>query len=171
MAATDSTFLERFSENIDQLSTSELERRCYHTANSVEIRSAGILQVIDHGTEPPFGEPSRYDSAVAYASMTVNFVHRTARDYLVETEDGRSLWQMIGISAEDVYSRIVQASLLSYRIWKFGPGDCDPDRFYRFYRIHHRFIGVEEFLESVRWTRKKTSGTHQARLLSRIEAA
>ncbi|KAJ3536752.1 hypothetical protein NM208_g6589 [Fusarium decemcellulare] len=160
MAAMDSTFLERFSENIGQLSMSELERRCCHTANSVETRSAGILQVIKNDIEPC--DPGRYGSAVAYASMTVNFVHRTARDYLVETEDGRSLWQMIDIPTEDIRSRLVQASLLRCQIWKFDSNliwSIPPSN------------SVDAFLESIRWTRKKTGKVHQARLLSRIEAA
>ncbi|KAF5011642.1 hypothetical protein FDECE_2265 [Fusarium decemcellulare] len=163
MAATDVAFSEQFSERLDELSTNELERRCRQTANSVVIRSAGLLQVVQREPESIFSyDPDPYESAVVYSRMTVGFVHRTARDYLVETEDGRSIWQTNSISTEDVYSRLVHASLLRRQIWKNTPmlhNDMSPHG------------SLESFLKSIRWTRTKAGKAHQARLLSVIEMA
>ncbi|WAO84597.1 NACHT domain-containing protein [Fusarium falciforme] len=111
MAATDATVLDRFLDRGEEFPTAEIDKRCSHVARAVEIRSAGLLEVSN--------ELSRGNSLEHYADMQVLFIHRTARDFLLENEDGRRLWQTREISVNDARTRLIRACLLRCHVWPF----------------------------------------------------
>ncbi|KAH7234098.1 hypothetical protein B0J15DRAFT_571685 [Fusarium solani] len=117
MAAADASVLDRFLDRGEEFSTAEIDKRCSHVVRAVEIRSAGLLEVSN--------ELPRGNSLEHYADMQVLFIHRTARDYLLENEDGRRLWQTSEISVNDARTRLIRACLLRCYVWPF-PKDIGP---------------------------------------------
>lgn len=107
MVATEKPFLERYLNQNSCPSNREVESLCIRTMEVVSIRSAGLLEV--SGKEKLKSHPRelRYLDEVK-----VRFVHRTARDFLLDTENGRSLWQTPGVSPADIYARILKACIL-----------------------------------------------------------
>ncbi|KAI8689233.1 NACHT domain-containing protein [Fusarium keratoplasticum] len=152
MAAADATVLDRFLDRGEEFSTAEIDKRCSHVARAVEIRSAGLLEVSN--------ELPRRNSMVHYAKMKVLFIHRTARDFLLENEDGRRLWQTSEISVNDARTRLIRACLLRCYVWPF-PKD-----------IKHlfRYSELSSFLLSVSRTVDK-DGDPPEDLTSAIERA
>lgn len=111
MAATDATVLDRFLDRGEEFSTTEIDERCFQVARAVEIRSAGLLEVSN--------KLPRRNSLEHYANMKVMFIHRTARDYLLENEDGQRLWQTNEISVYDARTRLIKACLLRCHVERF----------------------------------------------------
>ncbi|KAJ4197252.1 hypothetical protein NW767_009144 [Fusarium falciforme] len=152
MAAADATVLDRFLDRGEEFSTTEIDKRCSHVVRAVEIRSAGLLEVSN-------GLP-RGNSLEHYADMKVLFIHRTARDYLLENEDGRRLWQTSEISVNDARTRLIRACLLRCHVW---PTLKDTGHF-------PRYSGLSSFLLSASRTVDK-DGVPPEDLTSAIERA
>ncbi|RSM00100.1 hypothetical protein CEP52_009340 [Fusarium oligoseptatum] len=93
MAATDPGLLDQVLDRSEELDTKEIDRRCSHIAKVVETRSAGLLEVSSEFVVEQALKQGQDISVAHHADMTVRFIHRTARDYLLDSEDGRSLWQ------------------------------------------------------------------------------
>ncbi|KAI8719792.1 NACHT domain-containing protein [Fusarium sp. LHS14.1] len=166
MAATDPTVLEQFLDRGEELSPVDLDRRCSRIAKAVETRSAGLLVL---SKEPPLprGRPGRYDTLEYYANTTVGFIHRTAFEYLLHTQEGRGLWQTSEISTNEALTRLVRACLLRCHIWKAS--------FNGYYPLPREegFSGPEElpsFLLSTKYLTEK-DGSPPLGLLSAIERA
>ncbi|RTE84797.1 hypothetical protein BHE90_000557 [Fusarium euwallaceae] len=119
MAATDPAVLDQFLDRGEELSTTEIDRRCSHIAKVVEIRSAGLLEVSSEFVVEQALQQGQDISVAHYADMTVRFIHRTARDYLLDSEDGRSLWQTDEVCTNEARTRLIRACLLRCHIWQF----------------------------------------------------
>ncbi|RSM18734.1 hypothetical protein CDV31_002454 [Fusarium ambrosium] len=118
MAATDLSVLDRFLDRSEELSTTEIDRRCSHIAKVVETRSAGLLEVSSEFVVEQALKQGQDISVAYHADMTVRFIHRTARDYLLDSEDGRSLWQTDEICKNEARTRLIRACLLRCHIWE-----------------------------------------------------
>lgn len=121
MAATDPAVLDQFLDRSEELSTTEIDRRCSHIEKVVETRSAGLLEVSsEFVVEQALSQQGQDASVVHHADMTVRFIHRTARDYLLDSEDGRNLWQTTEICTNEARTRLIRACLLRCHIWQFS---------------------------------------------------
>ncbi|KAH6876395.1 hypothetical protein B0T10DRAFT_566934 [Thelonectria olida] len=90
MAASSDDVLDRYLVHGETMTSSDLERRCQRTRAMVAVRSAGLLEVTGGTINKERLDPSLPNSAVLpYTNMLVQLVHRTALDFLIDTEDGR----------------------------------------------------------------------------------
>ncbi|KAM0441314.1 hypothetical protein ACHAPT_000623 [Fusarium lateritium] len=128
MAATDPAVLDKFLDRGHEFPAAELDRKCAHITKAVETRSAGLLEVSDDYVRKnsPMAhlaqclyQRGQHNALEHHADMTVRFIHRTARDYLLDSKDGRSLWQTSEISANEARTRLIKACLLRCYIWPF----------------------------------------------------
>ncbi|KAI8665127.1 NACHT domain-containing protein [Fusarium sp. Ph1] len=136
MAATNTSFLDKYLNQDDQVSGEELELLCRGTRNSIEAWSAGLLMVTntpdtdsDADSEDMSlrmtendGDSGTYydlDDLEFYANMTVGFVHRTARDFLLDEVEGQKLWKRVDVSREDLEAKLMKAVLMRCQLWEF----------------------------------------------------
>lgn len=129
MAATNTPFVHKYLNQDDQVSGEELEFLCQETRNAVEAWSAGLLMVtmapaVDR--DPPVDIPHSndrdsepYRDLECYANMVVSFVHRTARDFLLDEEEGQKLWKQVDISREDLKANLLKAALMRRQLFEF----------------------------------------------------
>jgi NACHT domain len=83
-----------FEQHEDFLQSSEFEEICSNTWQKIDSRCAGFLEVVHPNGEDeslrhlqfPLGTKSRY-----WRECEVDFLHRTAKDFLCYTSDGRRL--------------------------------------------------------------------------------
>ncbi|KAL2675642.1 hypothetical protein Neosp_011832 [[Neocosmospora] mangrovei] len=116
MAATDPAVLDQFLDRGDKFSLEDIERRCSRIEKALETRSAGLL-VVSKNPWPPSVLSDRYDILEHYTNTEVGFIHRTAIDYLLHTQEGRDLWQTSEISTNEALTRLIRACLLRCHIW------------------------------------------------------
>ncbi|RSL57756.1 hypothetical protein CEP54_008121 [Fusarium duplospermum] len=124
MAATNPSFLNKFLGQNDKVSKEKLELLCRDTRNSIEVWSADLLTVTT--TRDLYSESSLslndedcgpYDDLAFYANMTVGFVHRTARDFLLYEVEGQKLWKRADSPREDLRAKLVKAALMRGQLW------------------------------------------------------
>ncbi|UPK92477.1 hypothetical protein LCI18_003412 [Fusarium solani-melongenae] len=134
MAATNTWFLDKYLNQDDQVSTEKLELLCRNTRNSIEAWSAGLLMV----TIIPFetdGDSGPYCDLEFYINMKVGYVHRTARDFLLDEAEGQKLWKRVEVSREDLEAKLVKACLMKCQLWGFK--EPEREHFERFLMSIH----------------------------------
>jgi hypothetical protein len=77
-------------QRLGSLSPNALERSCRATINDVEVRCAGLLE-ITVGYDDPWKPPGIYTTLLPYKSLKIDFIHRTAYDFLLTTADGQAI--------------------------------------------------------------------------------
>jgi hypothetical protein len=130
MAAADTSFLDKYLNQNDQVSKEELELLCRDTRNSIEAWSAGLLMV----TMIPFetdGDSGPYCDLTCYDNMVVEFVHRTARDFLLDEVEGQKLWKRGDISQKVLQARLVKAVLMGCQLWNSKLWRQSTDHFFQ----------------------------------------
>ncbi|KAL2678740.1 hypothetical protein Neosp_009491 [[Neocosmospora] mangrovei] len=123
MAATNTSFLNKSLTQDDEVSKEELELLCRDTMNSIEAWSAGLLMVTMAYTGND-RDSGPYKDLEFYINMTVEYVHRTARDFLLDEAQGQKLWKRVDISREDLLPELVKAALMRCQLWRLR----DPTR-------------------------------------------
>ncbi|KAM6529814.1 hypothetical protein FALCPG4_007940 [Fusarium falciforme] len=120
MAATNTSFLGKYLNQDDQVSQEELELLCRNTRNSIEAWSAGLLMVtVTPSRFKNGGDSGPYCDLAFYADMMVEYVHRTARDFLLDEVEGQELWKQADVSWGDLAIKLVKASLMRCQLWQF----------------------------------------------------
>ncbi|KAI8716361.1 NACHT domain-containing protein [Fusarium sp. LHS14.1] len=97
MAATNTSFQDKYLNQDDKVSKEELESLCRDTRNSIEAWSAGLLTVTAGFNSRDSG-PGPYCDLEFYNNMTVECIHRTARDFLLKEAEGQKLWKRVDVS-------------------------------------------------------------------------
>ncbi|KLU91940.1 hypothetical protein MAPG_10889 [Magnaporthiopsis poae ATCC 64411] len=115
------------------LATSLL-RLCKATIRDAGIRCAGLLEsgpIPEKSLWPSDGDMSwhgrEYNDLAPYAmaAAELQFVHRTARDFLTDTKEGRKILDASTVSEWHVHRKLVEAYLASYRIFRSAPLSCE----------------------------------------------
>ncbi|RSL68838.1 hypothetical protein CEP53_002412 [Fusarium sp. AF-6] len=90
----------------------ELRRRCQAAVKIIRVRSAGLLEIFDV-PENDLG----YDFPF---SSLVDFIHRSAEDFLTDTQQGRAVWADHGMTYDLAFTKLYLARLasLSYSVGK-----------------------------------------------------
>lgn len=91
----------------------ELRRRCQTTVGMVQIRSAGLLEV--HDVYCISKDDPDYE---ALFDDGVRFIHRSAQDFLTDTQQGRAIWANHGMTYDSACTKLYLAltTVLSYLI-------------------------------------------------------
>lgn len=126
IASAEVYFLRGFLET-GLLSAQQLEERCKTTRDDINSRCAGLLEIsereghrvwegVGRRCQEPRGGP--YSPLLPYTDLTVDFIHRTAYDFLTNTLDGQAilLEEPHGPSPQE---RLIEAGLTRCVIWLF----------------------------------------------------
>ncbi|KAF5002568.1 hypothetical protein FDECE_10598 [Fusarium decemcellulare] len=102
VAATNDALLNRYTNHEPQSPELELNAMCQRILVLLEVGCAGLLNAIP--------DPAGHGIAHCYVSPS----HRTARDFLFETEEGRSLWDKCELTQEELLIKRTKALLAEY---------------------------------------------------------
>lgn len=100
----------------DGVTPSIITEKCESVVNFIDTRCAGLLE---YTQEPPRHDhiDSPYRDCSRFATLRVHFVHRTARDYLLHTEQGKHILNRDSSTSEDGICRIFRAWLAVGSLW------------------------------------------------------
>lgn len=97
------------------VSASQLLKECEEFHKRVEVRCAGFLGLYGKSTHDPLkeylGDEERALLAYADIGSTFQFIHRSARDFLVDTVEGQNILRHDNTPSEDIKIRCIRASL------------------------------------------------------------
>jgi hypothetical protein len=106
-------------ESRSKVSEGELARLCLRTCNQLQVRCAGLLELrtkrgdtfdLDDIKSDIAAEGEVINDALERLSrIEINFVHRTARDFLLDTKEGQSILNCEEITLEDQALRYLRA--------------------------------------------------------------
>ncbi|KAI5459298.1 hypothetical protein BGZ63DRAFT_321758, partial [Mariannaea sp. PMI_226] len=91
-----------FNENVDFIEK-RLCERCEITARNIRLRCTGILEI--SSTRRQGLELEVSDPIMAQIETHVGFIHRTAVDFLVDTEYGRTILDACGMTQVEIWER------------------------------------------------------------------
>lgn len=151
MAALSNDVLDRYLVEEGSFPPTELEKRCQRVHVMISVRSAGLLEVRIDPSWPNLVQDGPNKILNVHISSMVQFVHRTAFDFLFEEEDGRNLTQKRRISSSDVFSRLHRAILVDHIVRHHSPWAT--------------FQAAKDTLFRLRRYRQLLSGEHLAQLL------
>lgn len=125
MLATNSQLLNRLieAEAPETIPVGDLFEACRYTTRDIPMRCAGLVHcVVAEGTShvslPRYG--SEYDPLRRYLAPgpAYAFVHRSAQDFLRETETGQSILRINKSPAAETYLSFLKASLVHCRLFQ-----------------------------------------------------
>ncbi|KAM6534547.1 hypothetical protein FALCPG4_004179 [Fusarium falciforme] len=91
----------------------ELRRRCRTTVKMVQVRSAGLLEASDvhYMSQDDPDYEAVFDDGI-------RFIHRSAQDFLTDTQQGRAVWANHGMTYDSAYTKLYLArtTTLSYLV-------------------------------------------------------
>lgn len=97
------------------ISASQLLKECKKFHKRVEVRCAGLLGLCGkpnyHPLKEDLGDAERVLLEYADTGSTFQFIHRSARDFLVDTVEGQNILRHDKTSLEDINIRCISASL------------------------------------------------------------
>lgn len=115
-----------------ELPSSIIEENCLKTIRNLSVRCAGLLTIFNgnpfwvnsdmeglHNTSSSSKSPS--STVIKYTNIGIDFTHRSAYDFLVDTKDGRSIWSDCDLSEFELLCQLIKGAVLRHRILK-GPG-------------------------------------------------
>lgn len=109
------------------ISTSQLLKECEGFPKIVEVRCAGLLGVYREPRVFPLGEymGDEEQALLSYADSlsTFRFIHRSARDFLVDTVEGQDILRHDKTSSEDIKIRCISARLRAVELLDQKVGD------------------------------------------------
>ncbi|KAJ3549019.1 hypothetical protein NM208_g729 [Fusarium decemcellulare] len=117
VAATNDAVMDSYINLEPQSPESELNAMCQRILVLLEVGCAGLLKAT----------PDPDCNGIAYYRVSLS--HRTARDFLFETTDGRSLWNRCELTREEMLIKRTKALLAEYwllRIDNQPPRILDP---------------------------------------------
>ncbi|SCV45329.1 uncharacterized protein FFB14_08594 [Fusarium fujikuroi] len=103
-------------EEFEQLSATNLERRCKELLARLPFRTADLFKVVqskrhERSDEKKWADKSR-SPLISYDNLGVDAVHRTVFDFLIETEDGKKIMGHHQASQEELFIRMFRSRLL-----------------------------------------------------------
>lgn len=149
------------------LGSIDVQNHCANTLRILKVACGGFLTVIqkDRGMRN-LGHAS-YDALMPYMDMQVEFIHRTAYDFLITTEEGQDLQKACHMSVDDKYTRIFEAYLAETPIWSwlFNNSSVWPKD-----RMWYISAGLlDSFMESLSEMRRELSEQALAWLLGTLQ--
>jgi hypothetical protein len=110
--ATNSDLLERYVDRGDPIPERKLKSKVKSMKNVLEAAFAGLLEV-------------KYQSLPAHHKKNVieqvDFPHRSAKDFLLDTVEGRNLWQPSDIPREELLARYFKSLIADGRLYCENP--------------------------------------------------
>ncbi|KAG5823921.1 hypothetical protein H9Q74_005991 [Fusarium xylarioides] len=113
--ATDGPLLNQFVVQGKGIPSQDLVTKGLRMVNTLEVGCAGLLDVRSTMRDnPPSLKPK---PLLAWLRTTITFIHRSAEEFLLDTEDGRKLWESCPCSQEELLLRRAKAKLAWYELY------------------------------------------------------
>lgn len=107
--ATDEPLLDQFVVKGKGIPSQDLVTKGLRMVNTLELGCAGLLEVRSSMKDIP--PTLKLKPLLAWLRTTITFIHRSAEEFLLDTEDGRKLWGSCPCSREELLIRRIKASL------------------------------------------------------------
>ncbi|KAH7230791.1 hypothetical protein B0J15DRAFT_410447, partial [Fusarium solani] len=104
MAAMDDEILDDHLIHHRHYQFETVKEKCQATAKMIQIRSAGLLEVFQTTHYRSFVYPALH--------LGVRYIHRSAQDFLTDTDRGQAIWQKHGMSYDVAFTKLYRASIL-----------------------------------------------------------
>lgn len=158
MAATETTVQVTLLNQRSELDESRLTQLCECTQTAVKIRCAGLVEVQTRHTPHTPHTPTieyyhgRHISVLPYLNTRVYFVHRTAYDYLRDSDHGHELRRYDESSRDDRIVSLMRAQLAQDRIFTSGAFNSVHRIMIPLSWIHHpNYHGTVEEILRISW--------------------
>lgn len=109
--ATDEPLLDQLVVEGKEISAQDLVAKSLRMGSTLEVGGAGLLEV--HS----FKRGSNPMHILTWLETTITFIHRSAEEFLLDTEDGRKLWESCPCSQEQLLIRRAKAKLAWYELY------------------------------------------------------
>lgn len=95
-----------------------LKKRCYSLMKKIESRCAGLIEFNRMVYDSEYMlEPGEWDALVPLTELEAAFVHRTAFDFLTETQGGRDILERDATSEGDRLVKLLRGLITQYAMW------------------------------------------------------
>ncbi|KAI0119243.1 hypothetical protein F4814DRAFT_411308 [Daldinia grandis] len=112
MAAANDKVQDIFVNARNSMEVASLKQECDKTLYEVRRRCTGLLEIVENpmlSTTPLY---PTYDALAPYHRMSVRFLHRTAYDFLTDTEEGRRILAYDSSSRHELSFRLIKGDLV-----------------------------------------------------------
>ncbi|PGH09646.1 hypothetical protein AJ80_07675 [Polytolypa hystricis UAMH7299] len=113
MAALDTSVQKELLNNGISLDMGALRSKCKLTINHVLTRCAGILE---HHSLRGYFSTARPNVITPFSRQAVSFIHRSASDFLLGTEEGQNILKHDKSTKEDRHASLLRASLVEFQV-------------------------------------------------------
>ncbi|KAI1414461.1 hypothetical protein F5Y13DRAFT_158602 [Hypoxylon sp. FL1857] len=126
MATIEHSVQDVFINKRSTMDAASLQLLCNKTRNTVQVRCAGLLEISE--TEPRHKElslwnPADYEDILPYGKMKIQFIHRTAYDFLTDTEEGHRIRAYDSSSSDALNIQLVKGDLVMARLFRSSKGN------------------------------------------------
>ncbi|OTA91507.1 hypothetical protein M434DRAFT_13110 [Hypoxylon sp. CO27-5] len=119
MATMERNVQDTFIDKKTTMDAASLQLLCNKTWNAIEVRSAGLLE-IGRAYEGEFlvaRDPAHCD-LLPYLKTKIQFIHRTAYDFLTDTEEGHRIRVYDSSSLDSLYIQLVKGHLVLAKVFR-----------------------------------------------------
>ncbi|KAF5635799.1 hypothetical protein F52700_5111 [Fusarium sp. NRRL 52700] len=109
IVATDGALLDQFVVQGKGIRPHDLLTKVLRLLSTLDVGCAGLLEVSSSMKESP--PTCKLKPLLTWLEATVTFIHRSAEEFLLGTEDGRKLWESCPCPQEELPIRRVKAKL------------------------------------------------------------
>lgn len=106
--------LNEFEETAATISAENIRDLCERTMRNIRLRCAGLIECVPIGWDRFQRLPGR-DLLYSFTETKVTFVHRTAHDFLTDTNFGREILRIAHITPAEMWKRAVHSSMITGR--------------------------------------------------------
>ncbi|KAF4943648.1 hypothetical protein FGADI_13275 [Fusarium gaditjirri] len=115
IVTTDGPLLDQIVVQGKGIHAQDLVTKGLRLVNTLEVGCAGLLEVRSSMKDNPPSFKSK--PLLAWLRKKITFIHRSAEDFLLDTEDGRKLWESCPCSQEELLIRRTKAKLAWYELY------------------------------------------------------
>ncbi|KAF5676656.1 hypothetical protein FCIRC_6951 [Fusarium circinatum] len=113
--ATDGPLLDELVVQGKGIAIKDLVTKGLSMVDTLEVGCAGLLEVRSSIRDSP--PTLKLEPLLDWLGTTITFVHRSAEEFLLDTEDGRKLWESCPCSQGQLSIRRVKAKLALYELY------------------------------------------------------
>lgn len=121
MGATQTELQDIILEKQSSISAAALEQIWAVSVKDIRVRCAGLLELYgtySDGEDTPIRDPTLYEFIRGQRSMCVQFIHRTAYDFIKDTEEGHRIRAYDSSSSDTLYLQLAKGHLIMAKFFR-----------------------------------------------------
>lgn len=115
--------LDGFGETAATISAENIRDRCEITMRNIRLRCAGLLECVPLSFRKGFEEYPGQEFLNSFTRRRVTFVHRTAHDFLTDTDFGRNILRTAHITPAEKWERTIHSVMIRGRFLEWRRED------------------------------------------------